>query len=445
GGFDAEIDSYIYSEEYQDNFGSNVVPYFRGFTTQRGNDIAGYTHSYELLRGTSSSDSTNNGSKLQSSLLANNPSTINPLSSFVPEVITPKPPKAIRPDDLPTYVPRYQPLAQPVGPAAVSWQTQYNVLANASPVELVPGSSDQEAEIVIKALYKQVLGNAYVMESERFPVAESQLKKGNISVREFVRMLAKSELYKSRFIDNCPRYRSHELNFKHILGRAPDSYQETIYHSNILDAQGYEADIDSYLDSDEYQTAFGENIVPYYRGYKSQTGKNLLGYTNMFKMLPSISTSDKAGMSANSPRLATALIYKNSGGSLPTPDINQLIRDAIKPKAVPASDTAEIAKLKQEFEQQSREIESLTAQLKEMEAISGFAYASSWKPAVSGDTSVVAKISGVCEIPGSIQEWRNRSNDLKDQITAIQGKIAERRSVSAIAESRLNKWRTRFF
>ncbi len=445
GGFDSEIDSYIYSDEYTQNFGFNIVPYFRGFTTQQANNIAGYTHSYELLRGSSSSDITNNGSKLQSSLLANNPSIITPLSCFVEEVETPEAPKAIKPDDLPTYVPRYQELEKPVSPKAITWQNQYNVLANASPIEFIPGSSDREAEIAIKALYKQVLGNAYVMESERFLVAESRLKKGNISVREFVRMLAKSELYKSRFIDNCPRYRAHELNFKHLLGRAPESYQETIYHSNILDAQGYEADIDSYLDSDEYQNAFGENIVPYYRGYKTQTGKNLLGYTNMFKMLPSMSTSDKAGMSANSPRLAQALIYKNSGGSLPVPDINQLIRDALKPRAVSADDSKEIAQLKQECEQQSREIDRLTEQLKQMEAISGFAYANSWKPAVSSDVAITTNTPGVCIIPGSLQEWQNRVQDQKDRIAAIQGKISERRSLNAIAESRLNKWRTRFF
>ena len=211
-----------------------------------------------------------------------------------------------------------------------------------------------------------------------------------------------------------------------------------------MDAQGYEADIDSYIDSDEYQNAFGEYIVPFYRGYKSQTGKNLLGYTNMFKMLPSMSTSDKAGMSANSPRLLKALIYKNAGGSLPVTDINDLIRQALKPKAVSTDDSAAIAQLKQECEQQSKEIESLTAQLKEMDAVSGFAYAGSWQPAI-GDSSVVARTPGVCIIPGSLQEWQNRSNDLKEQIDALKGKILERRSLSAIAESRLNKWRTRFF
>jgi hypothetical protein len=41
------------------------------------------------------------------------------------------------------------------------------------------------------------------------------------------------------------------------------------YHSTVLDESGFEADIDTYLDSDEYQTAFGETIVPYYRGYRN--------------------------------------------------------------------------------------------------------------------------------------------------------------------------------
>ena len=80
-----------------------------------------------------------------------------------------------------------------------------------------------------------------------------------------------------------------------------------------------------------------------------------------------------------------------------------------------------------------------------MEAISGFAYAGSWKPAVSRDVSMTTKTPGVCIIPGSLQEWQNRAQDQKDQIAAIQGKISERRSLNAIAESRLNKWRTRFF
>ena len=74
-----------------------------------------------------------------------------------------------------------------------------------NPVELRLNDSSEDLETVIRATYKQVLGNAYVMESERLAVPESQFKDGRITVREFVRQVAQSYLYKSRFFDNCPR------------------------------------------------------------------------------------------------------------------------------------------------------------------------------------------------------------------------------------------------
>ncbi|MEH2199213.1 phycobilisome rod-core linker polypeptide [Nostoc sp.] len=92
--------------------------------------------------------------------------------------------------------------------------------------ERVPGYSAEELEALITVIYRQVLGNAYVMESERLTVPESQFKRGEISVREFVRLVAKSELYRSRFFSNCPRYRAIELNFRHLLGRAPIDLEE---------------------------------------------------------------------------------------------------------------------------------------------------------------------------------------------------------------------------
>ncbi len=272
-GFEAEIDSYIDSEDYEENFGENIVPYYLGYKTQTGKNVAGFTHIFQILRGSCSSDrSTFAGtrSRLQKSLISNKPSPIIPLSTL-PSSWKPTPAstnvnrllsKVLNLNNYqsvaPTPVVRSTPPEEVISPRASIWQGQYNALADRNPLELIPNSSPAELEIIIRAVYKQVLGNAHIMESERLSVPESQLKRGEISVREFVRQVAKSELYKSRFIDNCPRYRSHELNFKHLLGRAPDDYQETLYHSNILDREGYEADIDSYIDSDEYQDAFQE-------------------------------------------------------------------------------------------------------------------------------------------------------------------------------------------
>jgi phycoerythrin-associated linker protein len=187
------------------------------------------------------------------------------------------------------------------GPAS---QLGVGLFEDTSRFELIPGRSAEEVESIIQAVYRQVLGNAYVMESERASVAESQFKLGELSVREFVRAVAKSELYRSRFFDSCPRYRYTELTFKHLLGRAPDGLEEMRTHSTILDTQGFEADIDSYLDSDEYQNAFGEFIVPHYRGYKSEPGRNMVGFTHIFALLRGSSSSDlKGSLSGKNPVL----------------------------------------------------------------------------------------------------------------------------------------------
>ena len=114
-----------------------------------------------------------------------------------------------------------------------------------------------------------------------------------------------------------------------MLGRAPDGYQETVYHSHILDNQGYDADIDSYVDSDEYKEQFGDDTVPFYRGYQTQTGKNLLGYTNMFEMLPSASSSDQSLLSGNMSRLRGQLMRNTPNGKAPVTDVQELLKEVL--------------------------------------------------------------------------------------------------------------------
>ena len=190
------------------------------------------------------------------------------------------------------------------GPAS---ELGVGLFEDTAPFEYVPGRSEEEVESIIRAVYRQVLGNAYIMESERATVPESQFKRGELSVREFVRAIAKSDAYISRFFETSPRYRFIELNFKHLLGRAPNGFDEMKAHSAFLDNGGWEAEIDSYLDSDEYQEAFGENIVPYYRGYKSRPGQTMVEFTHMFAMLRGASSSDFKGSLAGK----TPVLNKN--------------------------------------------------------------------------------------------------------------------------------------
>jgi phycoerythrin-associated linker protein len=209
----------------------------------------------------------------------------------------------------------------PFGPAS---RLGVSLFDETPPLEWVTGGSAEEAEIIIKAVYRQVLGNAYVMESERLTVPESQFKMGQSSVREFVRAVAKSDLYQSRFFTSCARYRAIELNFRHLLGRTPRDLEEMRVHSTILDTQGYDAEIDFYIDSDEYNNTFGENFVPYIRGYKTEACETMVQFTHNFQMVRGASSSSlKGDLAGNSPKLnalvinqtATAVISPASSGA----------------------------------------------------------------------------------------------------------------------------------
>lgn len=178
---------------------------------------------------------------------------------------------------------------------------------SAAPVELRPNWSQDDAQAVIRAVYRQVLGNDYLMESERLKGAESLLSNGSLSVKEFVRTVAKSELYKNKFFYNNYQMRTIELNYKHLLGRAPYDESEFIEHLDRYQNEGYDADIDSYIDSDEYNQNFGENIVPYYQSFEVQTGHRTVGFTRMFGLYRGYANSDRAQLRVNGARLSSEL------------------------------------------------------------------------------------------------------------------------------------------
>ncbi|NEP09653.1 MAG: photosystem I reaction center subunit XII [Symploca sp. SIO2C1] len=163
-----------------------------------------------------------------------------------------------------------------------------------APVELSPSRNPDEVAAVIQAVYKQVLGNPHVMESERLAIAESQLANGNLTVREFVRAVAKSDFYRSRYFESCAPYRFVELNFKHLLGRAPSEQAELSEHICLCVGEGYDAEIDSYIDSDEYHEKFGENIVPYYQGAQTQVGQKNVGYNRTLSLYQGYAGVDSA-------------------------------------------------------------------------------------------------------------------------------------------------------
>jgi phycocyanin-associated rod linker protein len=174
-------------------------------------------------------------------------------------------------------------------------------------VELRPDWTRNDAQQVIRAVYRQLLGNDYLMSSERLKSAESLLTDGCISVREFVRSVAKSELYKTKFFYPNFQTRVIELNHKHLLGRAPYAESEVVFHLDLYQNQGYDADIDSYIDSVEYLESFGENVVPYCRAFEVQRGQRTVGFTRIFRLYRGYANSDRSQLEGNSSRLAKEL------------------------------------------------------------------------------------------------------------------------------------------
>ncbi len=329
-------------------------------------------------------------------------------------------------------------------------QKQLRSIEPSVAIELFSQHSIADVELVIHAAYRQVLGNAYVMESERLVVPESQLRFGEISVRDFVRQIAQSELYRSRFFNPCSRYRAIELNFKHLLGRAPNDYAEMLEHSAILDRQGYDAEIDSYLDSDEYYNAFGDNIVPYYRGYQTQIGQKLLGFTNMLKLRSSASSSDKDLTNSNSAKLLKPLLYNCPAGQVKQTDINALLAEVLKPnipqiaaETLVQATTPAAWELQRQYDEQEQTIARLRQQLNELRPLAaiGFQQVSQWQ--TCEDTAYPPSSAPTSADP--IVALRQRIDENTAVIATLHAQIQDARRFAPIGSARLNKWRKRTF
>ncbi|MBE7385996.1 MAG: phycobilisome linker polypeptide [Leptolyngbya sp. SIO1E4] len=185
-------------------------------------------------------------------------------------------------------------------------------------VELRASWTQEDAKYVIRAVYRHLLGNDYLMKAERLTSAESLLCNGYISVKEFVRAVAKSELYKNKFFYGSFQTRVIELQFKHLLGRAPYDESEVIEHLDRYENEGYDADVDSFIDSEEYQANFGDNVVPFYRSFVYQAGQRSTGFTRIFQLYRGYANSDRAQMAGRLSHLAEEL-GRNQATSITPP------------------------------------------------------------------------------------------------------------------------------
>ena len=123
--------------------------------------------------------------------------------------------------------------------------------------------SSTDMDALIEAAYRQMFFHAFAADRERF--LESQLRSGQITVRDFIRGLLLSNTYKRSFYDLNSNYRFVEQTVQRVLGRDVYSEREKIAWSIVVATKGIVGFADQLLNSDEYLDAFGYDIVPYQR------------------------------------------------------------------------------------------------------------------------------------------------------------------------------------
>ncbi|MBD2194341.1 MULTISPECIES: phycobilisome rod-core linker polypeptide [Calothrix] len=124
--------------------------------------------------------------------------------------------------------------------------------------------SESSTQKVIKAAYLQVFGRD-VYEGQRLTVQEIKLENGQISVREFIRALAKSDVFRKTYWTSLYVCKAIEYIHRRLLGRPTYGRQEINKYFDIAAKQGFYAVVDTIINSVEYSEAFGEDTVPYER------------------------------------------------------------------------------------------------------------------------------------------------------------------------------------
>ena len=126
-------------------------------------------------------------------------------------------------------------------------------------------ASADEIQDLIWAAYRQILSEHQILQFNRQVQLESQLKNRSITVRDFIRGLAKSEVFRRLVVDTNSNYRLVEVCLKRLLGRAPYNKDEEIAWSIKVATLGWGRFVDALVDSQEYQSNFGDTTVPYQR------------------------------------------------------------------------------------------------------------------------------------------------------------------------------------
>jgi phycobilisome rod-core linker protein len=126
-------------------------------------------------------------------------------------------------------------------------------------------SSATDIQNIIWAAYRQVFSEHEILQFNRQITLESQLRIGAVSIRDFIRGLAKSEAFYRLVVSVNNNYRLVDITLKRLLGRSAYNREEEIAWSIVIGTKGFNGFVDALIDSEEYTQSFGDNTVPYQR------------------------------------------------------------------------------------------------------------------------------------------------------------------------------------
>lgn len=123
--------------------------------------------------------------------------------------------------------------------------------------------SASDMDNLIEAAYRQIYFHAF--DSDREIALESQLRTGQITVRDFIRGLMLSSTFLDSFYSKNSNYRFVEHCIQKALGRDVHNQREKIAWSIVVATKGVKGFVDELLSTDEYLDNFEYNTVPYQR------------------------------------------------------------------------------------------------------------------------------------------------------------------------------------
>ena len=169
-------------------------------------------------------------------------------------------------------------------------------------------ATESSTQAVIKAVYVQILGNTGYA-TERVESAENRLENGDINLREFIRLVARSSAFRRRYWEGLYITKAIEVMHRRLLGRPTFGRWEIDALFDTAARHGFYGVVDALVNSQEFADCFGEDTVPFERfitpkdlnSRRTPTWKEQLNLEAQIEFTPRSRPELKSGSSFKTP------------------------------------------------------------------------------------------------------------------------------------------------